>query len=369
MRAGPWPESPWISPGRVAPAGCLGNLDPGEAVTWNLRFFVPADTLPGTYLTGTYSPVYEGKEWAAASKPITLDVQPRGATWPQPPRDAPPYAMAYVDQSQPKVLAPGAEGSVVVRVRNVGRAAWGPDVRLGSKGDKPIRYGGEGTIEGVRVRFRDEDGDGVVSYTEVATFEYKLVPPAGQAAAYRQYFQMVRDAPAPDGRWFGNADGSDPGIYVPTVIADATHFPPELGVADCPWQYAGQGSVGPGPLGGDGDPVVVSSGEAHRYFFRLKNTSELCPWPSGILHLAADRPKDRLSKFSANGTAFGWLSANRLQMQEAKVIAPGDTVEIPFDIKPNNDVPNGFYKEYFTPVMEDRFHMTDFGMYVAIRKE
>lgn len=370
MRAGAWPSSPWIAPNRVAPVNCNGNLNPGQDARWDLAFYVPFDTAPGTYLTGVYSPLYEGDRWAEARTPITLSVERPTPRWPEPPGNAPLYAGDYVDQSSPGVLTPGEKGTYRLRIRNLGRTKWGSDVHIGTVDDKPFQFGADGVIGGARNRvgFEDEDGDGLVSYSEIATFTYTLAPPAGQSAAFRQYLRLVRDASPPDGRQIYRSDGLDPRYYLPTVIADANNFPPRLTAADCTFAYAGQGPVGTGPVGSEADPVVVTSSTSQRYFFRLRNTSELCPWVRSRFRLSTERPTDRPSGFSNGGTAESWLSSNRIGLSQA-VVAPGETVEVAFEIKPSAAVASGLYREYFAPVMEGLWHYPDFGMFVPVRKQ
>ena len=111
-RKGWWPSSTWRYKHRVAAINCAGYLDPGDKARWDLDFYVPPDTPDGTYLTGVYAPVYEGKVWSPYKIPISLRVS--GA-----------YAAEQIAQTylkEPLVL--GGSGEVTVTYRNIGKATW-----------------------------------------------------------------------------------------------------------------------------------------------------------------------------------------------------------------------------------------------------
>jgi hypothetical protein len=266
------------------------------------------------------------------------------------------YAAEYVTQDQPPLLAPGTEGYVTLYLRNIGTATWGPSVRLGSltpHQDDPIANATGGTLDSHnRVPFTDTTGDGKVAPGELARFNYSVR--SDTATAYKQRFSLVNDGPGP---WFGPI-----GIYVPTRIADAAHFPPELSAADCTWKFEGQ--VGQ-PM--EGDRVVVTTAPTATFAFNLRNTSDLCPWfPDGVapFHIGTVNPGDRASGFA--DTNRDWLSVNRIRLP--KVVPPGEPVTIPFGLTAAPGIANGDYNEFFRPVIEGKYWLTDIGMYVPVRK-
>lgn len=314
----------------VAPETCPGNY----FVRWNA-----INAATGQF--GNLAPSFY----------VTVD----SAAFTPPPAGAPAYGAQVVGQSSPKLLAPGQAGVVALRIRNTGYKAWDRNVHLATPNDSPIRYGTDGVIsDHNRVAFSDESCNGVVSPGEVATFRYTVQDPAGQAAAFRQRFDLIRDGSGP--RFADNL-----GIYIPTVIADAAHFPPELSAADCAWSFVDQSGT-PSENG----RVVVTNTQDAQWTFTIRNTSELCPWfPTGAvpLRLGTIRPEDRASGFFDSST---WVSTNRVAIPHT--VAPGDDVSISFALHPASFVPVGDYNEYMAPVLDGLGHLADIGMYIPVRR-
>jgi hypothetical protein len=264
-----------------------------------------------------------------------------------------------VTQSQPRLLAPGEEGYVTIYMKNSGTRAWGPSVRLGTwapQQDAALKYATGGTLQGGnRVPWTDENGDGQVSPGETARFNYSVKTPSNVATAFRQWFALVNDGAGP---WFGTQIG----VYVPLRVADAAHFPPELTAADCPWDFQGQSGQ---PM--EADRVVVTTQPTATFQFKLKNTSDLCPWfPNGVapFHLGTERPGDRQSLFA--DLSRGWDSTSRIHLPE--VIAPGESVTIPFGLTAAPGIADGDYNEYVRPVIDGKFWLADVSMYIPVRK-
>lgn len=320
---------------------------------------VPAGTPPGRYFLQWRATDLQTGQTAiepSLSVIVTQPPNPEGKTYPPAAPGAPSYAIRYIGQEQPKVTAPGKSGVVRIRVQNTGSAGWDGNVHLASKDDRPIRFGADGVLNGNRVAFTGEDSDPFIAPNEIATFTYTLRSPAGQAGAFRQYFGLVRDGPGP-------RFGEELGIYVPTIVADGDHFPPELTPQDCAWQYVGQ----------SGSPITagrvdVTEATTSRFEFTLRNSSELCPWFSRgaqSVRLSTRGPLDRASAFAAD-MSEGWLSPNRIGIPADA--APGETVTIPFTLRARSGTPAGDYDERFAPVVEGRFHLPDQGLFAPIRK-
>ncbi len=320
---------------------------------------VPAGTPPGRYFLQWRATNVETGQTAiepSLSVIVTQPPNPEGKTYPPAAPGAPPYAIRYIGQEQPKVISPGKSGVVRIRVQNAGSAGWDNNVHLASKEDRPIRFGAEGVLNGNRVAFTGEDSDPFIAPNETATFSYTVRSPAAQAGAFRQYFGLVRDGPGP-------RFGEELGIYVPTIVADGDHFPPELTPADCTWQYVAQTGS---PI--TADRVDVTEVTTSRFQFTLRNTSELCPWfarGAKPLRLATRNPLDRASAFAAD-MSEGWLTPNRISIPAD--VAPGETVTIPFTLRARSGTPAGDYDERFAPVVEGRMHFADQGVFAPIRK-
>jgi peptidase M23-like protein len=211
-REGWWPNSTWRSPDRVAAVGCVGYLDPGEQVRWDLRFHPPADVTDGTYLTGTYAPVHEGRAWSKCRIPISLRVT--GA-----------YRAERTGQTYVRnPFTPGEAMEVSVTFRNTGRATWlsdGPNpVHL--RGINPqdrrsafLDLGDPRTVgggQGVRLLRPVPPGE-----TVTITLPIKVAGTV-RPGEYKEYFRLVAENKA----WFGSA-----GIYWPfTVRAPSIEYQP-----------------------------------------------------------------------------------------------------------------------------------------------
>ena len=281
------------------------------------------------------------------------------------PGSPPPFQAELVSVSRPALLAPGEEGTVVVRLRNTGTEVWGPDVTLGTHDHSPIRDVSGGTTDAAHNRVPFTSGfyeDPYASRGDVAVFTYRVRGPADEAHAYRQPFVLLRepDERFPDGVEFGQ----ELNLAVPIVYADEDHFPPELSADDCTWGYVAQSAT---PAADDGGALVTDAAPAQATF-TITNTSELCPWfPGGSspLHLGTSRPQDRSSGFADIGN--GWGSTNRILMPT--LTRPGESVTFSFGLRAAPGVANGDYAEYFHPVIEGKFHLADtLGMYMPVHK-
>jgi len=351
LSSGTWPNSPWRSRNRVAAVGCNGSLSVGAYARWDLTFRPSAYTTPGRYVVGTFGPLWEGRQRSNVAQPIALQVTKTA------------FAAVVVGQSFTRVLGPGRTGAVTIQLRNTGSQPWDGNVHLATPDDSAIRYGTSGVINGNRVGFTSDDGSSTVAPGHVGTFTYTVQSPAGQAAAFRQRFDLVRDGSGP-------RFADELGVYIPTVIADPTHWPAELTNADCTWQFVSQATHGATT---SDNWAIVTDSQPSDFYYTIKNTSDLCPWfatGTHALHLGTDHPRDRGSGFS--DTSNGWLSLNRIAMSAGTTVAPGDTVSIGFGLKAMSGLAPGRYREYFTPVVDGPLAgggwLTDQSTWVPIEK-
>jgi hypothetical protein len=270
------------------------------------------------------------------------------------PVNAPDWQAKYVGQQSPALVEPGQPAKFKFVVENAGKVTWDENVNLGSQNpqDAPIRFAAEG-VGGHRNRvdFKDEDGDGLVSYGEKATFEYTIRPPADATAAYRQYFGLVNDKGGP---WFFHGAG----MYAPVVVGSPSRWPSEVKSADCTYQLTEQSA-----------PQTIADGEPGQFTWKVKNTSELCPWfreGARPFRLGTQRPQDMASPFyTADDPA--WLGNRRIQMEE-EIVPPGGTATFTFAVtKPAGMAPNADARLYADPVVDGLTWLRSIGMYAPIR--
>lgn len=105
----------------------------------------------------------------------------------------------------------------------------------------------------------------------------------------------------------------------------------------------------------------LAPGESYNFVLRLKNTGSTT-WDQSIVHLATDRGRDRVPFFAREGgSPSGWVSPNRIKMQESSV-APGGIATFSFWMR-NDTASPGMYREYFRPVADGAGWMDDLGIY------
>ncbi|MDP3999966.1 MAG: peptidoglycan DD-metalloendopeptidase family protein [bacterium] len=206
-RAGWWPGSTWRRPSRVAAVNCTGYLDPGDKARWDLQFYVPPDTVDGTYLTGIYAPVYEGKAWSPYKIPISLQVS--GAY------RAERTGQTYVREP----LVAGGTAEVSVTFQNTGWATWYAHGRYAVhlRTIRPVdRHSAFLDLEDPRTL-----GDGIAvalpkdvppGDTVTVTLPIKVAGTV-KPGTYREYFRLLAEHKA----WLGTE-----GLYWPFTVKSPT---------------------------------------------------------------------------------------------------------------------------------------------------
>ncbi|MBI2589464.1 hypothetical protein HYW32_00295 [Candidatus Berkelbacteria bacterium] len=100
--------------------------------------------------------------------------------------------------------------------------------------------------------------------------------------------------------------------------------------------------------------VNVTPGTTLAFEVTLKNTGSTY-WDDDLVHLATNLPQDRipaLNKFSRSAIeTSGWLSSNRIRLQERRV-EPGKVGTFRFTYSVPSDAPFGIYEENFRPVAD-----------------
>lgn len=111
---------------------------------------------------------------------------------------------------------------------------------------------------------------------------------------------------------------------------------------------------------------TLAPGAANQFTVTVRN-SGTATWTSDVVHLATNRTQDHIPVFtreSNDGSASGWLSANRIALQETTV-APGELGHFVFWLR-NDGVAPGVYREYFRVVADGITWMEDLGIYFDV---
>lgn len=112
------------------------------------------------------------------------------------------------------------------------------------------------------------------------------------------------------------------------------------------------------------NPTLASlaSGRFQVFFKNVGNAT----WTKSTVRLGTSRDHDRVSRFlredTTNRNASGWVSANRVQLDQ-DTVAPGQTGSFTFYLADTADIAPGTYREYFQPVVEGLGWMEDHGVF------
>ncbi len=316
--AGWWPKSPWRSANRAVIVGCNGYLNPGDEARWDLAFRPPVTTASGTYLTGVFSPVWDGVVWSDTQIPISLKVTAR-------------YAASFVGQEITPLTAPGSLGKLSVALKNTGLNTWTREtVHLGTKDDKPFPYADSSWVsDRNRLLMREE----TVAPGEIAHFDGGIAPPASAGPdRFRQYFGLVLEGKG----WFG----SELGVYLPVFIGTKDRLPYLAG--DYGAKFVDQTYASGSLRQGDSARVTVT--------YRNTGTAALFRDGQHPVNLRGINPQDRASGLvdSADSSAIG-AQGVRLAVDR---VDPGEQFTFTIPVKVASSVQPGTYQEYFRPVAE-----------------
>lgn len=251
----------------------------------------------------------------------------------------------------PSVLPGGIGTNLVIKLKNTGKTTWAPGiVNLGTARERDrviafLRESGNGSPSGWVAPNRVKLKESSVSPGSVGSFSFWVQAPAGMASgSYREYFEPVADGVT----WF-----PDLGIYwdvkVLTLEESFKASPVEWSSSDGAFTY----------------PKITRGGNGTNMIIKLKNTGK-STWRKGTVNLGSARERDRIPGFvreSGTGSASGWVSPNRVTMQEQEV-APGQTGTFSFWLRALADKPPGVYREYFAPVADGiTWFSEDLGIY------
>lgn len=262
------------------------------------------------------------------------------------------YRYQYVSQSPTSpdyvTLLPGQSTTFELKVKNTGESTWSNQVvRLGT--DRPVdrvpfytrgngwRYAGDGN----RVEMQEES----VASGENATFRFNLTLPENiSGGTYREYFRLVADHIT----WM-----QDYGIYWDIKVPSAQER------YSCEWITQNRADFS------GSEPITLYRGQKYGFSVTFKNNG-LETWTRDKVKLGTSRNKDRVSSFVGYTSEYGWISSNRIQMEQESVV-PGQYATFSFDLKVPDNIVSGEYREYFQPVAEFITWMQDYGVYWRIK--
>lgn len=255
----------------------------------------------------------------------------------------PEYGNSFVTQNAYPEIYQGEAYNFQITLRNSGRNTWIRDkVHLATDRSQDrissfIREGDgpSGWVSPNRIQMQQES----VAPGGEATFSFWMkVPSNFNIGTYREYFRLVCDGIS----WM-----EDLGIYWDVTVkpkSEKYHY-----------QITNQ-NVYP----------TITSDQSYNFVLSAKNTG-LATWQKGQVNLATDRSQDRISTFIREGDGeSGWISSNRIQMQESSV-SPGQTANFSFWMKAPKDLDLGTYQEYFRLVAEGITWMEDLGIYWDVK--
>ncbi|MBI2589431.1 S8 family serine peptidase [Candidatus Berkelbacteria bacterium] len=226
-------------------------------------------------------------------------------------------------------VSSGQDATLQVTLRNMGRTTWQRGaVNLGTEQNRDRITGfnrGTGWRSGNRVSLVEVS----VAPGENGTFNFVVSPPYSlQSGTYREHFRLVADGIS----WFG------PELFWDISVTAS---------------YQASVSSWSTSSGSHTYPSVTRGGNGTNIILRVQNTGAAI-WQRGTVNLGSDQPRDRGTGFlreSGTGVASGWVSQNRIQMQESSV-PPGETATFSFWLQAPSNMRPGTYREHYRLVAD-----------------
>ncbi len=242
------------------------------------------------------------------------------------------WQASWLGQSNYWYMKPGETRKVWVELKNVGTSLWQKTgynaLHLGTDQNKDrvsLFYDGNTWLTSDRISMVEDE----VRPGEVARFEFEVRAPLS-VGDYKEYFGLV----AENKTWL-----NDMGMY---------------------WEFhVTNQNIYSSAWAGQSDFANLNLDEKESSWIEFVNNGTAA-WTNGdinAVHLGTDHALDRSSKMYDAGT---WLTSNRINMDQS-VVQPGETARFSFDVKGNNE---GFFREYFRPVVENVTWLNDQGVYL-----
>lgn len=231
----------------------------------------------------------------------------------------------YIDESNLAFvdLKPGLTAKISIKMENIGKVDWNKEtfivVNKNPEFDGAISFPGS---DPVILAVMNET---LVKPGQIATFSFNIKPGDKNKTVY------MKIAPVVNGT---------------VKIDDYIVLPINIEQKDYKYEFIDAKEL----------PISMEKGEELETWVKLKNTGNIT-WTKGgenTVVLGADHPRDRTSKLvSPQSSRMGYLEENEVK--------PGDIGTFALKIKAPNE--SGYFKEYFTPVVEGKTWMQDSGMY------
>lgn len=327
----------WINCTRPTSAN-EASVAPGETATFEFQITTPGQIKD---YNEYFRPVVEGVGW----------MNDQGVYWPigvKPPTYAWQYQSQtlYSDSSRTtkidgKNIANNSTFYARLKARNTGNVIWsniGPNpVRLGtsSPNDHSSSFCDTSWDVCNRAATLQESS---VAPGEIGTFDFTFKAPYST----NNFTAIERFNLLSEGKMWMN----DLGLYFPLTFSSPLDT----------WQYISQGVYSDSAR-----TVAANSSSLSRnttYYVRLKakNISGQI-WQKGKVNLGTSNPQDRVSSFCVSS----WITCNRATSIKETAVNPGQTGTFDFAIKTPSS--SGTYNEYFRPLVEGKYWMTDVGLY------
>ncbi|MCL5773294.1 MAG: hypothetical protein M1536_02805, partial [Firmicutes bacterium] len=335
--------SGWVTPNRVSLQ--QSEVPPNGTGTFEFWYSAPQGMSPGSYQEA-FNLVADGQSpgWFQGLSivwPVTVSPPPAASIH--------DYVAEFVGESGFLTLQPGQTGTVWFKFRNKGTAVWKQSgqyvVRLGTRNpdNRPSTFFMSGWLEPSHPCMLQEPE---VPSGQIGTFSFQVTAP-NTPGQYEEHF-----APVVDG--LGWVEGLPPVFTTITVQPPPGYVDP-----DASHYHAQYITQNPYP--------TLRRGEAYRFQVQLRNNGT-ATWIREKVNLGTDRPQDRVPGFvreSADGSPSGWISPNRIVMQEQQV-PPGGTATFVFYMRVPDSMAPGSYQEYFRLVADGITWMEDIGIYWTI---
>lgn len=314
-------------------------VKPGEVGTF--EFQVTSPTSLGSFKEH-FRPVVEGVGWMNdLGAHWQLNIMPATYEWQQLSQSL------YTDSARTSPITAGqtvANNSIVyarLSAVNTGNVTWhnsgNNPVNIGASSpkDRSSSFCDSSWLNCTRPSTLKESS---VAPGEVGTFEFSVkTPHAENGSAMREYF-----TPLSEGKNWMN----DVGMYY------QFNFNSPLDT----WQYVNQATYSNSSYTQLANTSSLTRNTTYYLQLKAKNTSGQT-WNRITARLGTSNPQDRNSVF-CNST---WLSCNRAAVLKESSVSPGQVGTFEFSITTPSDPGN--YSEYFRPLVEGQFWLTDIGLY------
>uniref|UniRef100_A0A7C4QX15 Peptidase S8/S53 domain-containing protein n=1 Tax=candidate division CPR3 bacterium TaxID=2268181 RepID=A0A7C4QX15_UNCC3 len=270
----------------------------------------------------------ESTDTANNKKTITLNS--KDALLPTASSSIQDYRYELIEQSPYLKTTPNQTHSLKLTFKNTGSTIWNKNtVKLGTSNpkDRGSLFKTDKWLSPNRVSMKED----YVPIGGLANFEFTILTP-NKIGNYSEYFCLVADGIG----WM-----KDIGVYWKIDIENLSYHA----------QYIDQSPY-----------LNIKQDENATLWVEYKNIGT-ATWLKDTVKLGTSKPLDRESVFHHKSSDGGWLSYNRISMDQDSV-NPGEIARFSFTVTPPK-IP-GIYYEYFRPVADGITWMKDYGLFWQI---